>query len=66
MKYFWIAIMAVLIVGGATAVFSYISNRYDCHVNWRDSGLEYRYNARAGCQIRKGDGWLPADKYRFE
>lgn len=66
MKWFLGAFLVGLMIGGALMTYSYLAGRYDCHVNWRDSGMEYRYKIRGGCQVQKGTGWLPADKYRFE
>ena len=66
MRLFWQAFWITIVVLGCYFLSMYLANCYDCHVAWRDSGLEYRYTMRAGCQIYKDTGWFPASSYRFE
>lgn len=63
------ALLLLAIVIGITAVFkiySYASARYACHVQWQESGIDYKYTLRGGCLLKRGDGWIPSGNFRVQ
>lgn len=62
-------LLTILVIIGITAVFktySYISARYACHIQWQESGIDYKYTLRGGCLLKRGDGWIPSKNFRVQ
>jgi len=62
-------LLSIVIIIGITAVFkiySYVSARYACHIQWQESGIEYKYTMRGGCLLKRGDGWIPSKNFRVQ
>lgn len=36
-----------------------------CQVKWQDSGIEWRWDWLASCQLKTDDYWKPASVYRL-
>lgn len=59
-----IIILVIVSIGSIFKAIDYISSRYACHVQWEESGIEYKYTLRGGCLLKRGTGWIPAKNYR--
>lgn len=60
-------IFAVIIfVASVFKAIDYVSSRYACHIQWLESGIEYKYTLRGGCLLKRGTGWIPAKNFRVE
>jgi len=62
-------LLAIAVIIGITVVFkviSYSSARYACHIQWQESGIEYKYTLRGGCLLKRGDGWIPSKNFRVQ
>jgi len=62
-------LLTIAVIIGITAVFkiaSYTSARYACHIQWQESGIEYKYTLRGGCLLKRGDGWIPSKNFRVQ
>ena len=50
----------------AINIYDYAINRYACHIEWRESDIEYKYTYRGGCLLKLDKGWIPAVRFRVE
>lgn len=66
MKYAAIFLIALIVLFAGYKIIQYGISQWSCASSWRDSGIEYRYKLRGGCQLKTGKGWIPARNYRFE
>ena len=66
---FWVW-FPTMIIGGFSAIvlLCYIIvaplQYIGCKNAWNESGREWRWTAKAGCQIHDGKGWVPAHQVR--
>jgi hypothetical protein len=61
-----IIVLVIIAIGVIFKTISYSSSRYACHVQWVESGIEYKYTLRGGCLLKRGTGWIPAKNFRVE
>ncbi len=47
-------------------LITYASSRYECHIQWVESNMEYKYTVRGGCLLNLENGWVPATNYRVD
>lgn len=56
-------IIAVVLISKA---YTFGTGLWSCSVDWKESGMDYKYKFGAGCMISPTDGnWIPAKNYRI-
>jgi len=64
--------LAIILVPVCLAIFltnramDYVVGNWECRVNWKESGMEYKYKFGAGCMIKPDQFWIPAKNYRID
>ncbi len=66
LKYALWMLMIIICITSAFKTFNYASARYACHVQWKESAIEYKYTLRGGCLLKRGDGWIPSGNFRVQ
>lgn len=61
-----IIVLVVVFIGVIFKAIDYTSSRYACHVQWVESGIDYKYTLRGGCLLNRNGGWIPAENFRVE